>query len=292
MIRKSPKPDRFILRVIDKTPKKKKSKSRSKSKSPKKHKDKVYSLDSNLEESREIINKIKEDLPKPKPLVDSNPALANNINIIHPIEVNIVKKGHGIEYPIDKFQSKIEVTKTIAIKSPDNVSNRTNLSKQMRWSPKNITYTYDPKKSIINSDLNSTKVLTTNIPIINKKPIYSKLETSIERNSRPLISPRAQKKIDSFINRQYLPKPEQTIAKNTIDMYKENSSLTKLIARDYKNISIKTNIENFKKLDPLVIDYSLLDRNIDKLCLFNRLPEVDDRYICIALSNGLTINKK
>jgi len=274
MIRKSPKPDRFILRVIDKTPKRRK---RSKSRSPKEKKDKIR-LDRDLEKSRDIVSKLTEP------------------EIINPIELGIIQKGQ-VGYPIDKYQSKIAVTKTIAIKSPDNISNRTNSSKQMRWSPKNITYTYDPKKSILDST--EEKLSEKKTDIITIKPIYSKLESQIEKNSRPLISPRAQLKIDRFIKDQYSYSENKIInkpigkppVKNSIDVYRENSNIAKQLIDNYKKIIVKTCLNNFKSIDPFVIDYSLLDNNIDKLYLFRRLPDPDDKYICLALSNGLTINR-
>ena len=229
-----------------------------------------------MDRSRDIVSK----------LTDSE--------IINPIELGIIQKGQ-VDYPIDKYQSKIAVTKTIAIKSPDNISNRTNLSKQMRWSPKNITYTYDPKKSIVDSI--DGKLSEKKSDIVAKKPIYSKLESQLEKNSRPLISPKAQLKIDRFIKNQYsenkiIHKPiSKPPVKNSIDVYRENSYIAKQLIDNYKKIIVKTCLNNFKSIDPFVIDYSLLDNNIDKLYLFRRLPDPDDKYICLALSNGLTINR-
>ena len=274
MIRKSPKPDRFILRVIDKTPKRRK---RSKSRSPKEKRSTIR-LDKDLDRSRDIVSKLTEP------------------ETVNPIELGIIQKGQ-VEYPIDKYQSKIAVTKTIAIKSPDNVSNRTTASKQMRWSPKNITYTYDPKKSIVDSI--DGKLSEKKSDIVAKKPIYNKLESQFEKNSRPLISPKAQLKIDRFIKDQYSYSEQKPISKpiskppvkNSIDVYKENSFIAKQLIDNYKKVVVKTCLNNFKYIDPIVIDYGLLDRNIDKLHLYSRLPNLDDKYICLALSNGIIINK-
>jgi hypothetical protein len=184
----------------------------------------------------------------------------------------------------------------------------------MRWSPKNITYNYDPNKSILeNNSVVKTIPARNTIDYRSLKPLvepakpilYNKLEASIQKTTRPLVSPKAQQKIDKFIRSSYIDKKPVTIPKKTpMELYKNNSvlaksyidsSITEPTLEMTKKISIKTNMENFRELisngsDHIINSY-LLDNNIDKLVYYSKLPTVEDRYICVVLSNNLDIRK-